>query len=63
MKEKPTNPPSLVATVPYEPLDFKSSFKALKDNPNFLLLTIAYAIPYAAFIALGAVMSNVFTPF
>ena len=63
MREKPTKPPSAVAEVPYEALDFKQSFRALKENPNFLLLVIAFAIPYGAAISFGAVMSNIFTPF
>ena len=63
LKEKPKKPPSAVAEVPYERLDFKQSFKALKDNPNFLLLVIAFALPFGSVLAIGALMSNIFVPF
>ena len=63
MKEKPSRPPSKVAEVAYEPLNFKESFRAIYDNPNFLKLVISFSIPYGAVLALGALMSNIFVPF
>ena len=48
MREKPKTPPSAVASVKYEPLDFKSAFKAIFSNRNFLMLVIAYALPFGA---------------
>ena len=61
--EKPETPPSAIATVPYEALDFKQSFKALCKNRNFLLLSIAFALPFGSVLAIGALMSNLFDPF
>ena len=63
LKEKPARPPSAVAEVPYEPLDFKKAFKALKENPNFLLLVLAFAIPFGAFMSIGALISNIYDPY
>ena len=63
MREKPKTPPSAVASVKYEPLDFKSAFKAIFSNRNFLMLVIAYALPFGAIQAVGTLMSNIFTPF
>ena len=63
MREKPKNPPSAVAAVDYEPLDFKSAFKAISENRNFMLLVIGFSLPFGAVQAVGTLMSNVFTPF
>ena len=63
VSEKPDTPPSAVATVPYEALDFKQSFRALWKNPNFLLLGISFALPFGSVLAVGALMSNLFDPF
>ena len=35
----------------------------MKENPNFLILLIAYSLPSGSFLAVGALMSNVFDPF
>ena len=48
MREKPKNPPSAVAAVDYEPLDFKSAFKAIFENRNFMLLVIGFSLPFGA---------------
>ena len=61
--EKPETPPSAVATVPYEALDFKKSFRTLCKNRNFLLLGICFALPFGSVLAIGALMSNLFDPF
>ena len=61
--EKPETPPSAVATVPYEALDFRRSFRALCKNPNFLLLGISFALPFGSVLAIGALMSNLLDPF
>ena len=63
IKEKPDKPPSAVAEVQYEALDCKQSLAVLRANRDFLLLLIAYALPYGSFLAIGALMSNVFDPF
>ena len=63
MKEKPAVPPSHVATVPYRRLDFGQSFSVMKDNKNFLLLTISLALPFGSFTAIGNLVSNLFDPF
>ena len=61
--EKPPTPPSAVATVPYEALDFGQSFRALGKNRNFLLLGISFALPFGSVLAIGALMSNLLAPF
>ena len=63
MKPKPDRPPSAVAEVPYQALDFKQSFRALRQNLNFFLLAVAFALPFGAFLAIGTLMSNIFDPF
>ena len=63
VKEKPSRPPSQVATAPYEGLDFCLGFKSMKDNRNFLLQTIAMAIPVGACTSIPILMSNLFDPF
>ena len=63
MREKPTIPPSQVATVPYRRLDFRESFSVMGENRNFLMLTIALALPFGSFTAIGALVSNLFDPF
>ena len=63
MKEKPAVPPSHVATVPYRRLDFRQSFSVMKENRNFLLLTISLALPFGSFTAIGNLVSNLFDPF
>ena len=63
IKENPTVPPSKVATVPHEHLHFSEAFYTLKENTNFLLLTLAFALPSGAFSTLGNLLSNIFDPF
>ena len=63
MKESPSVPPSKVATVPHEHLHFSKAFRALKENTNFLLLTLAFALPAGSFTTLGNLLSNLFDPF
>ena len=63
MRENPAVPPSKVATVPHEHLHFGKAFRALKDNTNFLLLTLAFALPAGSFTTLGNLLSNLFDPF
>ena len=63
MREKPKTPPSAVASVKYEALDFKSAFRAIFSNRNFMLLVVAFALPFGAIQAVGTLMSNIFTPF
>ena len=63
MRENPDVPPSKVATVPHEHLHFGKAFRALKDNTNFLLLTLAFALPAGSFTTLGNLLSNLFDPF
>ena len=62
-REQPVIPPSVVATVPYENLNFLEAFKALKENHNFLLLIIAYGLIFGSYIAIGTLVSNLFDPF
>ena len=63
MRNKPTRPPSKVATVPYQALDFRESVKAMKENKNFLLLVIAVALPFGTFNSIQILISNLFEPF
>ena len=63
IKEKPELPPSKVAEVPYEGLDFTQSYQAIKSNKNFGLLIIAFGLPYGAQGAIGTLQSNFLTPF
>lgn len=63
IKEKPHTPPSAVSEVIPESLNFKQSLQVLRENQNFLLLLIAYSVPFGSFMAAGAVLSNVFDPF
>lgn len=63
IKEKPDAPPSAVAQVPYERLDFSKSFSVMGENRNFLLLTIAFGLPFGSYIAIGTLVSNLFDPF
>ena len=35
----------------------------VKSNKNFLLLNLAYGLPYGAYISVGTLCSNIFTPF
>ena len=35
----------------------------LRENPNFLILLVAYCLPSGSFLAVGALMSNVFDPY
>ena len=63
IKEKPDIPPSAVAEVRYEPLDFKQSIQVMRENSNFFLLIIAYSLPFGSFLAVGALVSSLFDPF
>ena len=63
MTDKPEYPPSAVALVPYEILDFRMSFSVMAQNRNFLLLAIAFALPFGSFLAIGTLVSNLFDPF
>ena len=63
IRENPEIPPSAVSEVKYEPLSCVQTIKALRDNCNFFALCIAYALPTGSFLAVGALMSNIFVPF
>lgn len=63
IREKPVSPPSEVASVPYEVLDFKQSFGVMRQNTNFLLLALAFALPFGSYIAIGTLVSNLFDPY
>ena len=63
IKEKPDKPPSAVAEVNYDPLTCRQTLKVLRENSNFLILLIAYALPSGSFLAVGGLMSNIMDPF
>jgi len=38
-------------------------FKAFKDHPNFILLTLAFALPFGVINSMGTLISNIYDPF
>ena len=63
IREKPDTPPSAVSEVVYEQLTCKLVLKILRENLNFLALCIAYALLAGSFLAIGSLISNMFTPY
>ena len=63
IREKPDTPPSAVSEVVYEQLTCKLVLKILRENFNFLALCIAYALLAGSFLAIGSLISNMFTPY
>jgi len=63
IRDKPETPPSAVAAAPIEEMSFTDSFKEMWANKNFMTLTVAYAIVYGVYCAIGTTMSNLLNPF
>lgn len=63
MREKPTTPPSAVSEVPVQRLTCTLMCKAFKDHPNFVMLIVAFSLPFGSFQAIGTLMSNLFDPY
>ena len=59
----PSTPPSAVAAVPIEKMSFCESIKVMWANKNFMLLSIAYALIYGIYCAVGSTTSNLLSPF
>ena len=62
-REKPETPPSAVATVPPQNLRFCEAFAVMKSNTPFMLLVISFALIFGFYVALGNLISSIFTPF
>ena len=63
IKDDPDVPPSAVAEVKYEAITVAQIFSKLKENLNFLLLLVAFALPEGSFLAITAIVSSVADPF
>jgi len=63
IKDRPDSPPSSVALVEPEKLSCVESLREVRDNGNFSMLLVAFSLPFGSFLAVGSLMSNVFTPF
>ena len=63
MREKPAVPPSAVAEADEDEADLWQSFKAMKGNSNFMLLTLSFSLTFGSYIAFSNVISNLMDPF
>lgn len=46
-----------------EKLSCVESLREVRDNCNFSTLLVAFSLPFGSFLAVGSLMSNIFTPF
>ena len=62
-KEKPERPPSAAAEAPVQMVNFFDIFDVIKNNSNFTILAIIFALKQATLTAFGGLMSDVLSPF
>ena len=63
MREKPDVPPSAVAEADEDDRDLVQSFKVMKENSNFMLLTISFALTFGSYVGFANLISNLMDPF
>lgn len=61
--DKPLTPPSISASVEQPTFDFKTEYKSLITNKDYLLLAISFGSLYANSGALGAIISAITLPY
>lgn len=62
-REDPPIPPTPVASAPIKLLNVCDSFKLMKNNANYGLLVLAFAINQAALNSIGVLKSDIFSAF
>jgi MFS family permease len=61
--DKPLTPPSVSASQPEPVFDFKTEYRALITNKNYLLLVVSFGATYANSGALAAIISALTRPY
>ena len=62
IRAKPSVPPSAVAESE-DDRDLAQSFRVMKENSNFMLLSIAFALTFGSYVGFGNIMSNIIDPY
>lgn len=62
-REKPASPPSAAATKEIEKKDIVRSFHELKDNRNFVFISVYYAFLLGTYATFGNLQSQLFRPY
>ena len=63
IRDKPSIPPSAVATAKLDEGSYCDGFRSLWRNKNFMRLACSYSIIYGVYVAIGTSMSNTLNPF
>ena len=63
IREKPDVPPSAVAEAEEDNRDLCQSFREMKDNSNFMLLALTFAITFGSYVGFGNCISNILSPY
>ena len=63
IREKPDVPPSAVAAADEDDRDLCQSFRLMKENNSFMLLTVGFALTFGGYVGFSNLASNLLDPF